>query len=352
MQGANPTSAAAATAREPALQQALLFDPQAPGKNLNRFYRWGWVPLVVGCLILIAGGLMAFEAMYGAFGLTMDGPLERHAYLVRGVVMSLLLAGWAGWYVLMARKRIERVREELRQQQNVLAEQAWRAEQTIGLGALSRVLAHEIRSPLHSIALTVALLRKRAQTADPMKREELLAVAEQIESEVGRLDGLLQEYMEYANIPSLELMPQPVAIRDAIDSVVAVHMPQFERKLVALSVDVSPGIPAIRADQARIRQLLHLLVRNALESATDGGKVRISARSEHGDIRLSVWHDGPVVEQPDQVFRPFFGGRDGSSGLALAIVRDVIRAHGGDVAARGGAEGGLEISLRLPREHA
>ncbi|MGA9524434.1 MAG: HAMP domain-containing sensor histidine kinase [Myxococcaceae bacterium] len=316
--------------------------------DLRHFYRWGWLPLIAGCAVIAVTVILLSEALIDLTGVAPGDARLRVVFMIRSVITSVLLALWVGWYVLKSRQRIERVREQLRSQQAALAEQAWRVEQMVGLGALTRVLAHEIRGPLHSIALQTTALRRRVAKGQHQEEAALLDVAGQVEADVERLDGLLEDYMDYTHVPSTPLVPQPVDFRAMIRSVLDPNVAGFRRKGVTVMLDLAEDLPGLSADPARLRQLVQLLVRNALESASQGGAVRISLRRDEGGVRFDIAHDGPPVERPEAVFRPFFSARRGSSGLALAIVRDIVRAHGGEVSAHGPAGGGLEITARLP----
>ncbi len=322
--------------------------PPQPAESLRTFYRWGWLPLIAGCAVIALAVILLSELVLDVTGIAPSDARLRAVFIIRAVITSMLLALWAGWFVLKSRQRIERVREQLRAQQAALAEQAWRVEQMVGLGALTRVLAHEIRGPLHSIALQATALRRRVERQQLDDASALTAVADQVVSDVDRLDGLLEDYMDYTHVPTSPLMPQPVEVREMIRSVVDANRSGFERKAVSVVLELPAELPLLAADPPRIRQLTQLLVRNALESVSDAGTVRIALRPEDDDMVFDIAHDGPPIDRPEAVFRPFFSARRGTSGLALAIVRDIVRAHGGEVSANGPADGGLEITVRLP----
>jgi signal transduction histidine kinase len=328
---------------------SLQLDPTLSADSLKPFYRWGWIPLVAGCALIVLVVIVASELALERLGMAPQDARVRWVFISRAVVTSTLLALWAGWYVLRSRSRIEQVRDQLRIQQIALAEQAWRLEQMVGLGALTRVLAHEIRGPLHSISLQMAVLRKSLANLPGPQR--LSGVSAQVESEVERLDGLLEDYMEYTHVPTGALLAQPVELLELVEGVMATHRAGFERKGVHLDSSMPPTLPRVSADPGRLRQLVLLLVRNAQESVSAGGTVRIGARTEGADVHFQISYDGAHLEHPEDVFRPFFTARRGSSGLTLAIVRDIVRAHGGEVSARGLPTGGLEITVRLAGEH-
>src|SRR5712691_914740 len=230
--------------------------PELSEQAMSRWYRWGWVPLVAGCVVVVAGILVGWDLLMTSSGLVERDAEVRVLDVAREVVTSFALAAWAGWFVLRSRKRIEAAREQLREQQANLARQAWRAKQQAGLGALSRILAHEIRNPLNSMALHCAVLRRSTvRMAEPHRVRE---IADLLQGEIIRLDQLVHEYLLYSNGPP-QVQLAPTDLGQLARTVLGVLQPILDEHDISAALHVEPGTPRTLADAARMEQVLHNL---------------------------------------------------------------------------------------------
>jgi signal transduction histidine kinase len=123
----------------------------------------------------------------------------------------------------------------------------------------------------------------------------------------------------------------------------------------ALTLDLDPGLPAVEADRSRLRQVLHNLIKNALEAQEGRALRRVTVTTRapgpgSGTVELRVADAGPGIpeEMLEGVFQPYMTGKPRGSGLGLAIVKKIIEEHGGTVAAENSAEGGAAVRVHLP----
>jgi nitrogen fixation/metabolism regulation signal transduction histidine kinase len=127
-------------------------------------------------------------------------------------------------------------------------------------------------------------------------------------------------------------------------------------KPLAISLTLSPNLPPIEADAGRLRQVLHNLLRNALEAMEhqDDARVEIATRrvqtADADLIEIKVTDNGPgfVRDIVEQAFDPYVTSKPKGTGLGLAIVKKLIEEHGGQISARNGEHGGAEIVILLP----
>jgi signal transduction histidine kinase len=120
---------------------------------------------------------------------------------------------------------------------------------------------------------------------------------------------------------------------------------------VRLLVDPAPAI--VRADAVRVRQLITILVDNAIRHTPRGGQVRVAVRSAAGHAELDVEDDGPGIRDADMphVFDRFWrapGAPSGGTGLGLAIARTIVERHGGRIMVSNGPLGGARFRAMLP----
>jgi signal transduction histidine kinase len=134
--------------------------------------------------------------------------------------------------------------------------------------------------------------------------------------------------------------------------------PLIRRAGIDLEVDLAPDLPRLHMDRHRVQTALLNLIQNAMEAMDGPGKIRIAAAvaSDRNAVALSVQDTGPGIpaELRERVFEPFFSTRrdDSLHGLGLAIVRDIVKFHGGhvEIASIGGA--GTVIRLYFPLSQA
>ncbi len=215
---------------------------------------------------------------------------------------------------------------------------------------MARRLAHEIKNPLTPIQLAAERL---AHKLKPELSEQGEAVLERstrtIVQQVEALKAMVNAFSEYARLPKMQF--KSLDLRILIDEVLALYPPAAG---VEFKVELAPDLPEIEADPLRLRQVLHNLIKNALEAKTPPVHMRIAAYSlcERGfyGIELSVEDDGPGVapEQADQIFDPYMTTKPKGTGLGLAIVKKIVEEHGGGIYLDRQFTGGARFVIRLP----
>ena len=126
-----------------------------------------------------------------------------------------------------------------------------------------------------------------------------------------------------------------------------------EAKAVRVVVDPAPIV--VEGDPARLRQLVTILVDNAIRHSPSGGKVRVAVSLAGPSAQLDVEDDGRGVNPDDMphIFERFWrasGAPSGGTGLGLAIAKWIVDRHQGTIAVRNREEGGAAFRVTLPRE--
>lgn len=134
-----------------------------------------------------------------------------------------------------------------------------------------------------------------------------------------------------------QLHLEPVFPRELIEAAVHEAAPDFREEGVKLAVDVSPGAPEVLADRERVRLALAALLKNARAHSSTHSTVTVTAEPWKGHARFSITDDGPGIPAAhlERIFEPFYqvpGTQDlGEVGLGLAIAREVVQSHGGEI---------------------
>ncbi len=220
------------------------------------------------------------------------------------------------------------------------------AEKIAAWREIARRLAHEIKNPLTPIQLTVQQMKEKYRGDDPAYRKLVEDCTEIVTEEVEGLKALVQEFADFARMPSLSLA------RNDLNTVVmdAVRLyPELNIKL-----DLDPALPEIDLDAEQMRRVIINLIENGSDAAGREAILDIQTRHLNNAAKLVVIDSGPGVPEADRerIFEPYVSTKETGMGLGLTLARTVIEHHGGRVTVAGnpGAGARFEISLPVPAE--
>lgn len=196
-----------------------------------------------------------------------------------------------------------------------------RDERLAAVGRLAAGLAHEIRNPLASLSGSVQLLRD--ETKDPLYDIVL--------REVQRLNDLVEDFLDSARPVRLSFAKaDPGKIIGEVTAAFRNDERYRGRRVVRTQAN---RLPEIVVDPGRFRQVLWNLLLNGAQATPDYGTISITAEVEADELVVLVQDDGVGI-QPDhlqRIFDPFYTTRSGGTGLGLANVDRIVRAHGGAI---------------------
>lgn len=213
-------------------------------------------------------------------------------------------------------------------------------------------VAHELRTPL---SVLQGNLRALLDDLYPLNKAEITRLYTQTRL-LSRLVGDLHELAQ-AEAGQLSLNRQPSDLAQLMRETVEAYEPVAEEAGVTLQVDLATDLPRLPIDPARLSQVFHNLIANALRHTPSGGVITLRAHATRGEVILAVADNGEGIarEHIAHVFERFYRtdrarARDtGGAGLGLAIVRAIVQAHGGKVAVESEGVGkGSTFIVRLP----
>jgi len=232
------------------------------------------------------------------------------------------------------------------------------AQRDAAWGEVARRLAHEIKNPLTPIQLSAERLRRKyLQSMPPDEARILDRATHTIVQQVEAMKEMVNAFSEYARAPDLDI--NRFDIGHLASEVVDLYRSQ-EKTGIAISLDTEENLPKIAADIGRMRQILHNLLRNAveaLEHSVDGRiDIRVKLVDYHGIelIEVLVEDNGPGFKTGSlaQVFDPYVTSKPKGTGLGLAIVKKLVEEHAGIIEAENRPEGGAVLRIRLPATEA
>jgi signal transduction histidine kinase len=204
-----------------------------------------------------------------------------------------------------------------------------RAERLAAVGTLAAGLAHEVRNPLNSASLQLAVLERRLERGET--GEKATMITRIIKGEIDRLDRLVREFLAFAKPTPLD--PRPVDLPQLLAGTAALIAPEAEAARIAVKVDADAALPRAAGDAERLRQVLLNLTRNAVEAMQErGGALILRARGRGDLVEIEVEDDGPGFPDELPVFDAFFTTKDQGTGLGLSLAHRIIADHGGTIA--------------------
>lgn len=202
---------------------------------------------------------------------------------------------------------------------------------------LIRVLTHEIMNtltPVTSLAQTC-----ESMLDDPQLKDDIRQAVGTIARRSEGLMNFVAKYRELLHVPRPK--PEDLIVAEAFRSVLTLMSEELQD--IETHIEVTPPSLAVHADPALLDQVLLNLVRNAADALeeTEAPAVRLSARLDHGRVLMRVTDNGAGIPDNavDQVFVPFFTTKRRGSGIGLSLSRQIMTAHGGEIAVDSGDRG-------------
>jgi two-component system, NtrC family, sensor kinase len=264
---------------------------------------------------------------------------------VQQVTTSPFTEGGAGGVVVILKDVSERREQE---------ERMLLASRLADIGQLAAGVAHEINTPLASIALRAESLLKaaedpRLQAMDSFKN--FPRYLKTIDEEIFRCKRIIGGLLDFSRVRPPEVRETDLNLLAEKAAELVGH--QMKLKQVVVAVDLDPDLPRVQADDGQIRQALIALLMNALDATPGGGRVEVGTSRGPGDaVTLSVSDNGSGIapEALDKIFSPFFTTKPvgQGTGLGLAICHGIVTSHGGDIRVESEVGHGTRVSMILP----
>jgi len=216
------------------------------------------------------------------------------------------------------------------------------AERLAAIGGVVACVAHEIKNALTSIGGFARFIERRPE--DPRRVQEEARIILKVAT---RLERMVRETMDYSRPMTItpEVQSLNVLVADVMVTVTA-KAPEA----IKLEVDLDPAAPKVPLDANYLADVVTNLIQNAVEAVGAGGQVWVETRPYEGGAALVVRDTGPGIppDQQKRIFEPFFTTKKHGNGLGLAICRQIVRSHGGEIRFTSEPGRGTTFTVTLP----
>lgn len=220
------------------------------------------------------------------------------------------------------------------------------SERLAHIGKLTTSLAHEIRNPLSSVKMNIQIILKNTEfNGNDKRRMEIIA------SEISRLEGILNEMLDFARPVRLNL--EPASINEVIDSCLEMMEAKIREKGIVIVKRYSKKIPFILVDHEKMEQAIINILLNSVEALPDRGRIEVATKQmlkNSKAVKVEISDNGPGISTSDlpYIFDPFFSNKKKGTGLGLSNVKKIIEAHGGAESVNLRKPQGIRFSFTVP----
>ena len=216
------------------------------------------------------------------------------------------------------------------------------------LAQIAGSLAHEIKNPLSVIRMNMELVEEELVNAESARERRVWSKIQTVHDQCVRLERLLNDFLKFAKLRDLELSVG--SLNKQITMVLDMYEAQAQSQNVEIVRYMDPELPAMRMDLETLQAALANLVKNALESMSNGGELTVRTHLTPSGIAMDLIDTGCGMSEDTalNMFTAFYTTKPAGSGLGLPMARKVVQAHGGRIDVQSQEEQGTKFTLEFP----
>ena len=213
------------------------------------------------------------------------------------------------------------------------------------LGRLTSGVAHEVKNPLNAMVIQLELLKEKLG-ASPEGVQQNVAI---IESEIHRLDRVVQGFLKF--IRPQELSLKPVDLNALLQGAMDLLEAEWGPKGIQFSFRPEPSLPPVTGDEELLHQAFLNILLNACQAMSSGGTITVTTGADAGEFaRATITDEGVGIprEDLDKIFRLYYTTKPGGNGIGLALVYRIVQQHDGSIHVSSTVGRGTTMTVRLP----
>lgn len=217
------------------------------------------------------------------------------------------------------------------------------------MGALASGLAHEIKSPLSTMTITLGLLHEDFEEPTTQRERRTLRKVELLEQEVARLERILQDFLQFAGGHAVK--PELVQPNAWLAELLEFFEPSCAKAGVQVVCEFMPRPPQVLMDRELMKRAVLNLLTNALQAMPDGGVLTVRTWVPGDRLRIEVCDTGAGIDPEvlPHVLDVYFSTREAGTGLGLPTVKRIVAEHGGELSLDSTPGVGTTVRIELPR---
>lgn len=216
------------------------------------------------------------------------------------------------------------------------------------LATLAGSLAHEIKNPLSIIVMNMELLHEDFEASALPESRRALKRTETVIQQCTRLETLLNDFLRFTKLSSLEL--KPGSLNDQVHHVLEFFQTQATKQGVEIKRYLDAELPSINLDSQTLQAALINLVKNAMEAMPNGGQLVARTRITRTGVALDLIDTGCGMAATALInmFKEFYTSKDGGTGLGLPTAKKIIEAHDARINVQSEVGQGTQFTIEFP----
>ena len=236
---------------------------------------------------------------------------------------------------------------EARQEETRQAEaKARENERLAAIGTTAASITHEIANPLSGMYATVQFLERELADSSGMRPDVIRRDVENLKDEIERLRALLQDLRSFVRSSQINL--DSVSLGEVAAEIMTIERHSHKERGIMVELDFPASLPCVIGDKQKLKQVLLNLCKNATEAMPEGGKLKLRAFQDGNEMVVEVKDTGPGIPEEVNVFELFTTTKPHGLGLGLAIARQIVAAHGGEMSYTSDPRNGTAFRLTIP----
>jgi len=257
--------------------------------------------------------------------------------------------------------KIRRLQAELEEQNRKIQESYDKLSQlTAQKDEFIRIASHDLKNPLMCVLGFATIIEETLKSGGGIDESTQSFVSKIVES-AQLMQKIIEDFLDFNALEDgqLRLNFEPMELNQTAVKAVEQNQAYADSKSIPISLELAESLPVVSADANRIRQVVENLVSNAIKFSTAGSPVIVRTRAAEEGVTTEVIDSGPGLSDEDmgKLFVKYAKlsnkptGGEKSSGLGLAICKQLIEMHGGRVGVRNNPEAGATFWFSLPARH-